>query len=199
MTVTPTEQVSEPSSPRSRLRGFFRNAWYYGRLYVANRVVARVPFHGARLLYYRKVLKIQIGKGSSIFMGAWFDTVGNLAIGENTTINQNCRLDARGGLTIGNNVSLSAEVCILTADHDIQSRDGRGRLRPVRVDDYVFAGTRATILPGVSLKTGSVVGAGAVVTRDAEAFTVVAGVPARPIGTRSADLAYNSSYRPLFS
>jgi acetyltransferase-like isoleucine patch superfamily enzyme len=175
-----------------------RRLWYDGRLYVANRIIGQIPLHWVRLLFYRKVLKIRIGKGSSIFMDAWFDTVGNLTIGENTTINQKCRLDARGGLTIGNNVSISAEVCILTADHDIQSADFRGRSAPVHIHDYVFAGTRAMILPGVSLYKGAVVAAGSVVTRDAEALTVVAGIPARAIGTRSPHLEYNCSYRRLF-
>ena len=183
---------------RLHVRNFSRRIWYDGRLYLANRIVARIPLHWVRLLFYKKVMKIKIGKGSSIFMDAWFDTVGNLTIGENTTINQKCRLDARGGLSIGDNVSISAETCILTAEHDIQSRDFGGSSGPVRIDDYVFAGTRVMILPGVSLKRGAVAAAGAVVTRDAEAFTVVAGVPARAIGKRNSDLEYNCIYRRLF-
>lgn len=183
---------------RFQYTGFLRQIWYCGRLFLANRVVAYVPIHWVRLLFYRKVMKIKIGKGSSILMGAWLDTVGNLTIGEKTTINQKCRLDARGGLTIGSNVSISAEVCILTADHDIQSRDFCGRLAPVRIEDYVFAGTRALILPGLSLRRGSVVAAGAVVTRDTEAFTVVGGVPARTIAKRGTDVDYDCYYRPLF-
>lgn len=183
---------------QTKTRGFVSRVWYFGRLYLANRIVARIPLHWVRLLFYRKVMKVKIGKGSSIFMDAWFDTVGNLTIGENTVINQKCRLDARGGLTIGSNVSISPEVCILTADHDIRSRDFCGRAAPVRIEDRVFAGTRALILPGVSLKEGSVVAAGAVVTRDAEAFTVVGGVPARVIAKRSEDMDYDCFYRPLF-
>lgn len=143
-------------------------------------------------------MKIKIGRGSTIFMDAWFDTVGNLTIGENSIINQKCRLDARGGLTIGDNVSISAEVCILTAEHDIQSCDFRGTSAPVKIDHYVFTGTRAIILPGVSLEKGAVVAAGAVVTKNVEAFTVVAGVPARAIGRRNPDLDYDCSYRRLF-
>lgn len=180
------------------IRHFCRRFWFEGRLYFTNRIVARIPFHWARLLYYRKVLKIRIGKGSSIFMDAWFDTVGGITIGENSTVNQKCRLDARGEVTIGNCVSISSEVCILTAEHDIQSSIFESREAPVRIEDYVFIGTRAMILPGVWLKKGAVIAAGAVVTKDVEPYTIVAGVPAREIGRRNAKLEYSSHYRRLF-
>lgn len=183
---------------RFNLRTFCRRVWYDGRLYLANRIIARVPSHWARLFFYRTVMKVEIGKNSSIFMDAWFDTVGNIVIGTNSTINQRCRLDGRGGLTIGSNASISAEVCILTGEHDIQSSDFSGIVSPVRIEDYVFVGTRAMILPGVSLGKGAVVAAGAVVTKDVEPFTVVAGVPAREIGRRNSVLEYSVYYRRLF-
>jgi acetyltransferase-like isoleucine patch superfamily enzyme len=59
----------------------------------------------------------------------FFDCRGHLAIGENSVINQRCRLDARGGLIIGANVSISPEVHILSADHDVSSIDFSGRTR----------------------------------------------------------------------
>lgn len=61
--------------------------------------------------------------------GLWLDCRGHLAIGENSVINQRCRLDARGGLIIGANVSISPEVHILSADHDVSSIDFSGRTR----------------------------------------------------------------------
>jgi acetyltransferase-like isoleucine patch superfamily enzyme len=180
------------------VQSFCRRLWYDGRLYLTNRIIACIPLRWARQLFYRKVLKIEIGKGSSIFMDVWFDTVGRITVGANSTINQRCRLDGRGGLTIGNNVSISAEVCILTAEHDIQSPDFCGRSSPVLIEDYVFVGTRAMILPGVSVNKGAVVAAGAVVTRDVEPYTVVAGIPAREIGRRNSNLDYDCRYRRFF-
>jgi acetyltransferase-like isoleucine patch superfamily enzyme len=185
-------------SDLANIRTFFRRLWYDGRLFLTNRIIARLPLHWVRLLFYRKILNIKIGNGSSIFMDAWFDTIGNITIGVNSTINQKCRLDGRGGLMIGDNASISAEVCILTAEHDLQSPDFRGKQAAVRIEDYVFIGTRAMILPGVSLKEGSAVAAGAVVTVDVEPFTIVAGVPAREIGRRKDNLQYSASYRRLF-
>ena len=170
-----------------------------GLIYIANRVVAHIPFHFVRLFFYRTCLGFKIGVGSTIFMDAWFDSQRFFSIGKNSTINQKCRLDNRGGLTIGDNVTISSEVCILTADHDLQSSNFEGRTRPVNIENYVFVGTRAMILPGVTLEEGSAVAAGAVVTRNVARFTIVAGVPARSIGKRCSNLHYSASYIRLFS
>lgn len=132
-------------------------------------------------------------------MEAYFDTRKNFILGENSVINQKCRLDNRGKIKIGNNVSISAEVCILTADHDLQCSYFTGRNSTVKIDDYVFIGTRAMILPGISLGRGSAIAAGAVVTKDVSPYTIVAGIPARPIGIRSTNLKYTISYGRLFS
>ncbi|MBD0266465.1 MAG: acyltransferase, partial [Tolypothrix sp. Co-bin9] len=118
-----------------------------GLLYFANRIVNHIPFHFVRLGFYRSFLKFDIGLDSAVFMGTWFDTKSNFKLGNHSVINQNCRLDNRGGIIIGDNVSISADVCILTADHDLQSADFAGRTRPVTFEDYVFLGTRAMILP----------------------------------------------------
>ena len=75
---------------------------------------------------------------------------------------------------------------ILTAAHAIDDPWFRVETRPVVIEDHVYIGARAMILPGVTLGRGSIVAAGAVVTRDVPPLGVVAGVPAKEIGTRSA-------------
>jgi maltose O-acetyltransferase len=144
-------------------------------------------------------MRFEIGERASIFMGAQFDTREHFKLGNLSTINRGCRLDNRGGLEIGSNVSISADVCILTADHDPQSSSFAGRNRPVQIGDYVFIGTRAMILPGVTIGRGAVVAAGAVVTRPVAERSIVAGSPAREIGTRHADLDYQVGYSPFFA
>jgi len=99
------------------------------------------------------------------------------------------------GLYIGSNVSISEGTAIFTLEHDPNSPTFDNRGAPVRIADYVFLGARAIVLPGVTIGEGAVVGAGAVVTRDVAPFTIVAGVPAKPIGQRSRDLAYSLDYR----
>lgn len=175
-----------------------RRMWLDGRLYLANNFVAHIPFHCVRLYFYKTVMKAKIGKRSSIYMAAWFDTPGGLVIGSNSTVNQRCRLDSRGGLYIGNNVSISAEVCILTAEHNVQAPDFAGIQDQVRIEDYVFVGTRAMILPGVTLGKGAIVAAGAVVTKNVEPCTIVGGVPARILGKRNDAFEYDAFYRRFF-
>lgn len=167
-------------------------------LYLSNRLITNIPSHYLRTAFYRHVMKYVIGDNSYIFMGAFFDTRSNFKIGHNSVINQNCRLDNRGGLYIGNNVSISADVCILTADHNPQSAQFEGRTKSVKISDYVFIGTRAIILPGVTLGKGCIVCAGAVVTKNVDENVMVAGVPAIPIKNRNEDYDYTVSYGRLF-
>lgn len=165
---------------------------------VSNRVVAYIPSHTIRLFFYRYFMRFDIGENTSIFMGAWFDTWGNFKIGKNSVINHNCRLDTRGGIEVGENVSIAAEVCILTADHDLLDIKFPGREGAVKIEDYVFIGTRSMILRGVTLGKGSAIAAGSIVTKDVLPFTIVAGVPARKIGARPQNLDYICHYRVLF-
>ena len=161
-------------------------------LYLCNIVVANLPSARLRLLFYRRVMQVQMAPGVFIHSGLWLDCRRQLVIGENSVINQRCRLDARGFITIGKNVSISPEVHIITADHDVATDDIGGRTRPVTIGDFVFVGSRAMILPGVDIGEGGVVAAGAVVTKSVESRDIVAGIPARRIGTRTSQYNYNT-------
>jgi len=176
-----------------------RRLWFDGIMFLCNGVVAHFPSHVVRRWFYRAVMRFEIGNRAFIFMGAQFDSRGHFRLGGNSTINERCRLDNRGGLDIGSNVSISADVCILTADHDPQSHSFAGRERPVRIADYVFIGTRALILPGVTIGRGAVVAAAAVVTKDVAERSIVAGSPAKEIGTRSSGLSYEIDYCRFFA
>ncbi|MFD0750772.1 acyltransferase [Mucilaginibacter calamicampi] len=112
----------------------------------------------------------------------------------NSVINTKCRLDNKAGIHIGENVSISQEVMILSADHDPDSPTFAARDLAVYIDDYVFIGSRAIIMPGVTVGKGAVVAAGAVVTRSVEPYTIVAGVPARLVRHRSQNLNYKIKY-----
>lgn len=127
-------------------------------------------------------------------MGTRFDSRHNFEIGEHSAILQNCRIDNRGKITIGSCVSISEDVVILTADHDVHSSGFDGRERPVEISSYAFIGTRSMILPGVKIGRGAVVAAGSVVTRDVADFEIVAGVPAKSIGKRRSNLNYSIEY-----
>lgn len=87
---------------------------------------------------------------------------------------------------IGSNVVLSARVMIINFGLDLRNYAGikfSAHLDSfVIIEDGVWVGAGAIILPGVTIGTKSVVGASSVVTKDVPQFTVVGGNPARPIG-----------------
>ncbi|WP_181306153.1 acyltransferase [Rufibacter sp. XAAS-G3-1] len=168
------------------------------RLYIANRWVSSIPSHYIRLWFYQNIMKFRIGMNSNIFMDCTFDCTQHLSIGNNSVVNSKCRIDPRGKVFIGNNVSISSEVIILTADHDMEN-NMNGRLKTVVIEDFVWIGTRAMIMPGVTIKKGSVIASGAIVTRNVEENTVVAGVPARVIKVRiNPSFDYQATYQRLF-
>jgi maltose O-acetyltransferase len=175
--------------------------------YLTNHVVCALPSFALRRLWYGRVLGVRIGRGAGIHLGChlWFYGPGQVrrggfTLGRHSRVNRDCRLDVRGSLHIGENVSISPEVTVLTASHGVDDPLFGVELRPVVIEDHVWIGTRAMIMPGVTLGRGSVVAAGAVVTRSVAPLTVVAGVPARTVAERDdAATAYVLDGRfPLF-
>ncbi|MDO8657816.1 MAG: acyltransferase [Candidatus Levybacteria bacterium] len=134
---------------------------------------------------------MKIGRGSTLHMYARFYNPFNIVIGEDSIIGEDSVLDGRDKLIIGNHVDIATGVMIYNAQHDIKDPSFRAIHAPVIIQDYVFIGPRAIILPGVTIKKGAVVGAGAVVTKDVEEGLIVGGVPAKQIGERGVrDLNY---------
>ena len=166
--------------------------------YLTNEVVSRVPSFRLRHRWYR-LLGLRIGAGSGISRGCylWFYGPGQLrrsaaSIGARTRINRGCCLDVRGSLTIGDDVSISADVVVLTTQHDWRSPGFALESRPVVIEDHVWIGMRAVVLPGTTLGRGAVVGAGAVVKGVVPPMAVVTGVPARQVAERPEEaLAYS--------
>jgi len=175
----------------------WREVWSDLRLYLAT-IVGWVPSHTFRQLFYVRVLRMNIGRDSSIHWRARFFAPERITIGSNTIIGNDAFLDGRSQLTIGNNVNISGEVSIFTREHDVQSPDFAETGGPVVIEDYAYVATRAMILPGVRVGRGAVVAAGAVVTKDCAQYAIVAGVPARTIGERTHDLRYTLKFAKRF-
>jgi len=142
-----------------------------------------VPCHCFRCSLF-KLAGVKIGKKSYLHIGARFYQPKNVSIGNGTIIGDHATLDGRAKLTIGNHVDIASEVMIFNSEHDLNSAGFDPKEEPVTIKDYVFIGPRAIILPGVTIHQGAVVGAGAVVTKDVPAMTIVGGVPAKEIGQR---------------
>jgi maltose O-acetyltransferase len=166
--------------------------------YFANHLVNRIPVFAVRYFFYRTFCNIQIGKVTALHMGLKLTTRGGIVIGNHSVVNRDCTLDGRGGVEIGNNVSISPEAMVITAEHDVNSPTFAGVQKKVTIEDYVWIGIRAVILPGVTLGKGCVVAAGAVVRADVAPFSIVGGVPAKVIGQRTTELTYELEYMRSF-
>ena len=116
----------------------------------------------------------------------WSNRGGEVRLGRNCFVGHGAVLYGGGGITIRDDVLISPGVVITSHGHsyDAQATPMRAqptRFSPVLIDSNVWIGSGATILPGVHLGTGCVVGAGAVVTRSVAPGTLVVGIPARAV------------------
>lgn len=127
--------------------------------------------------------------GLKIFPHVFLEGMDGLSLGDNVSINRGSNLACSGGLRIGNDVAIGPDVAIITTEHGYSDHRLPMKWQPVQygsvtIGDDVWIGTKATILAGVTIGTGSIVAAGAVVTKDVPAMTIVGGVPARRIKGR---------------
>lgn len=129
------------------------------------------------------------GKGTVVHSDVIVYAPDKLVLGNNVGISPGCQLNAAGGIVIGNDVLIGPGTMIWSQNHQFQSaailiREQGYEPKEVRIDDDVWIASRCNILPGVHLAHGTVVAAGAVVTRSTSPYEIVAGVPARVIGRR---------------
>ena len=166
----------------SRIVNRLYNYWLDFEIMVL-RGIGHIPFYTIRKLFYL-ASGIKIGKGSTVHMWASFFEPRNIKIGVDSKIGDHAFLDGRAPLTIGDHVDIASNVLIYNSEHDLESEEFMAREEKVEIGDYVFVGPRAIILPGVRIGKGAVVAAGAVVTKDVSDYSIVGGVPAKPIGER---------------
>ncbi len=108
-----------------------------------------------------------------------------LTLGRNSIIGIRATVNVAAGLTIGEGSEMSWDCQLLDTDfHQVLDADGHPRpmTKPIAIGNRVLIGVGATIIKGVTIGDGAIVAAAAVVTKDVESGTVVAGNPARVIG-----------------
>jgi acetyltransferase-like isoleucine patch superfamily enzyme len=168
------------------------------KYWLSNYFVNKIPCHFIRVSWLR-LFGAKIHPRASLQLGVMvFGPASGLVVGRDTVINPEVRLDARRGLTIGSNVSISREVFVLTLGHDYNDRGFALKGNKVFIEDNVWIGVRAVIMPGVTLAEGSVIAANATVTRSTEPWSVYAGTPAKKIGVRTRQSYDSVYYCPYF-
>jgi len=106
---------------------------------------------------------------------------GSLIIGDNCRIN-GANISVTTKVSIGNNCRIAPHTIIMDGDHhDVSQRLIKGKTKEIIIEDDVWLATRTMVLKGVTIGKGAVVASGAVVTKNVEPYTLVAGVPARLI------------------
>lgn len=129
--------------------------------------------------------KFSIGNYSVVESFACINNaVGDVEIGDYTRIGLHNTII--GPVKIGSHVNLAQGITVTALNHNFSDADKRideqgVRTNPVTIEDDVWIGTNAVILPGITIGTHSVIAAGAVVTKDVPPHSLVAGVPAKVI------------------
>ncbi|MCX6267608.1 MAG: acyltransferase [Bacteroidetes bacterium] len=138
-----------------------------------------------------------IGNNVSIHRNTIIDCTGvirelgeGLEIGNNVGIAQNCFIQVRGRVKIGSNIMFAPNVSIFSENHNTASLEKlmieQGTIRKgVTIEDDVWIGTRSVVLDGVTIGRGSIIAAGSIVNRDVAPWSIVGGVPARLIRSRT--------------
>jgi len=164
-------------SPLARLR-------FPARIRLGDHVVLE---RHARLIANGAKAAIDIGDATTIFPYALLNTDGGrIRIGRFCAVHDYSVIYGYGGVTIGDDVHIAAHTVIVASDHDYAllgtdrfSRDLSGE--GIHIEESVWIGVNAVILDGMHIGRGSVIGAGAVVSRDIPAHSLALGVPARVV------------------
>jgi maltose O-acetyltransferase len=133
-----------------------------------------------------KLMLKSCGKKINIEKGAIFSA--KVSLGDYSGIGMNSRIN--GDCSIGDYVMMGSDVVVITRNHAFDRTDipmmhqGFEEERPVVIGNDVWIGDRVIIMPGVNIGDGSIIAAGAVVTKDVPAYSIVGGVPARVIKSR---------------
>jgi maltose O-acetyltransferase len=167
------------------LAGYTYNAW-----------IGRAPSRSLRRIYLQAWLG-RLGEGTGVQMRCRILQGRKIFLGDRNVINHDCLLDGRAyRIVTGNDVSIGPAATILTLGHDPNASNFADKGGDVIIGDRVWIGYGAIVLPGIQIGDGAVVAAGAVVTKNVDAFKIVGGNPAQVVGERARSLDYALDYRP---
>ncbi len=139
---------------------------------------------------YLKIFSHSIKGMAFVQPGVIFIFTKNISIGNNFACNSNTYINGIGAVSIGDNVLIGPNVVISSGEHQIENNKVAVLFQPILrkpiiIEDNVWIAANVVVMPGVTISKGTVVGAGSIVTKSTERYSVVVGVPARKIKDRS--------------
>lgn len=162
------------------------------RVFLGNRVmIGEGCFIDAHSMTGRIVLKDDVWLSRDCYFVAWRDA--EIVIEPSAYIGHRCLFYGHGGIHVGRDVLLANDVQLVCGNHTFARRDLPIRAqpteeRPIVIGEDVWLGASAIVLGGVTVGKGSVIAAGAVVTRSLPPYSIARGVPAEIVGTRGEEI-----------
>lgn len=131
-----------------------------------------------------KLMGKTVDESFMVFPPFYTDCGKNITLGKNVFFNSGCRFQDQGGITIGDGSLIGHNAVLATLNHGLQPDDRQTTYpAPIVIGKNVWLGSNVTVVAGVTIGDNAVVAAGAVVTKDVPANSVVGGVPAKLIKT----------------
>lgn len=163
-------------------RGFLvRTVWHF-----VNAIFLQSPLNPSSRLkvIILRLFGARIGNGVVLKPSINVKYPWNLTIGDYSWIGENAWLDSLAPITIGKNACISQGVYFCTGNHDWSDPAFGLIVKPIVIEDGAWVGARATVLPGVTVKSHSIVAAGTVMAKDTEPYMIYAGNPAVAVKER---------------
>lgn len=144
-----------------------------------NRMTTGLAFIIRRAIWNARLNSL--GSDTVLYSNIVIHNPGKVSIGNDCVVAEFVHIWGGAGVTIGDNVIIASHVAITSTTHSPKENVIKGSVikKPVVIEENVWIGTHAMILPGVTIGSGSVVAAGAVVNKDVPRNVIVAGVPAK--------------------
>lgn len=151
-----------------------------------------IPF---RQILAKKLFK-KCGKGFIANEGCRFNYGHLIEVGDNVTWNHCCYIDSKGGVKFGDFSMITEYTKVFSHGHSESDHMERS-YAPVEIGEYAKVYTACTVLPGVKIGKGAICATGAIVTKSVDDYTLVAGIPAKPMRKRNFDDIENLNHYTL--